>query len=237
MNKNLRMPNIGLIKKLWSIWSFFFLLTVVAACEKQIPQDEPEEQAIEMRLEDFDGYYWLSGEKVPLQKMDGKFYIMFYTANEDKLKDELGKVGIELEGEVEVKEYYSYSTDVLGFDVKKLSNYKKATVEGSYEQLRDVLSCTFHWAPYYRTIYGWEIWTENLFFVKLKPNTSYIQLKQLAEKNAVEIVGRDKFLTGWYELACFNLSKGNSHLMANLFYNSSLFEAATASFAGNGIIH
>ena len=64
------------------------LIMVILSCSK--PSDE-------FRAEDYDGYYWSEGKKILLQKIDSKFYAVFYSANEDKFRDELLKAGIELD--------------------------------------------------------------------------------------------------------------------------------------------
>ena len=221
---------------------FFYallLLTIVASSCKDSMREYSESKELRTRAYEATDFYWLNGEKIPLQRIDGKFYVMFYTANEEMLKAKLAQAGIELKDEVEVKERYLYSTDTTGYsvNVKKFTNYKKATVESSYEQLKAALSYTFHWAPYFRTVDGLEIWTENLFFVQLKPDTDLERLEQLAKENTVDIIGADRFLKGWYELACTNLSNGNAYEMAHLFYDSGLFTVTCTSFAGLGRLH
>ena len=81
---------------------------------------------------------------------------------------------------------------------------------------------------------GNEIGITNLFYVKLKSETNLSILKELAKENAVELIGADEFLQGCYYLACTNLSKRNALEMANLFYESGLFEFASPSLSGAG---
>ena len=68
--------------------------------------------------------------------------------------------------------------------------------------------------------------------VKLKPATTLKQLERLANKNSVEMMGAHKegYMKEWYYLACTNQSKGNSLIMANLLYESGLFEEAMPNF-------
>ncbi|MDR2968910.1 MAG: S8 family serine peptidase [Tannerellaceae bacterium] len=175
-------------------------------------------------------YYWYKGEKIFLQKMDEKSHVMFYSADEERFKGELTRTGIKLQYEEEWKEFYSYSCDLTGFGVKKFTDYKTATIEGRYEKATETLSSVLYWAPYYKTEDGGEIGITNLFLVLLKPKTDLAKLEELAKENSVEMLGADKDIPGWYYLACTNGSKGNSLEMANLFYETGLFEESNADF-------
>lgn len=60
------------------------------------------------------------------------------------------------------------------------------------------------------------------------------QLEELAKENAVTVTGADKFLEGWYYLACTNYLKGNALEMANFFYDSGMFTTSSPSWGNNG---
>lgn len=118
----------------------------------------------------------------------------------------------------------------------KFADLKVATIQGDYNKVSSVLSDAFYWTPYYKMENGNEIGITNLFYVKLKSETNLSMLKELAKENAVEVIGADEFLQGCYYLACTNLSKGNALEMANLFYESGLFEFASPSLSGAGSV-
>ena len=50
-------------------------------------------------------------------------------------------------------------------------------------------------------------------------------LQQFAEENKVTILGRNGYMRDWYTLSCTNESAGNALDMANIFYETGLFEA------------
>ncbi|MDH6356882.1 hypothetical protein [Parabacteroides sp. PF5-9] len=60
---------------------FFLLLIFASACSKE------NDDYLNKATDDSTDYYWCEGEKIPLQQMDGKFYIMYYTSNQEILKE------------------------------------------------------------------------------------------------------------------------------------------------------
>jgi len=210
----------------------FFILSIIAltACHNDLDRsNELQEMA------DYDNYYLYKGNKIPLQRMEGKFYVAFYPADETRFKEELAKAGGVLENEVAWKDnsFYSSSTDMTGFGAQKFTNFITAIVNGSYEQCATALSVALYWGPFYRTENEDEIGVTEMFTVILKPGTNLAQLEKLSKKNAVEMTGRDTIDSNWYHLACTHLSKGNALEMANLFYTSGLFEDAFPSMIMN----
>lgn len=186
---------------------------------------------------DNNSYYWFEGEKIPVQKITEKFYMVFYSANEEKLITELDAAEAAVTNVEEWHEYPSYGIDMTESASKLFFDYKTATIEDNYEKIKIALSSTLYYAPYYRRIDdGRELRLEFLFYVKLKSNTNWEQLEKLAKENAVEILGTDTSLKGWCYLACTNFSKGNALEMANLFYESGLFEYSSPSWGNNGEI-
>ena len=217
------------MRKLFSLISITFLIiTVITACNKD---------SDEFRVEDYDGYYWVEGKKIPIQKMNSKFYVVFYSADEEVFIAELLKSGIEFDNihsewyEFETHPYY----DNTSSGVRKYYNYKIATIEGNYENVAAALSYTIYWAPYYKIEEGDGAAPTEIFYVKMR--TTLAQLEKLANENFVEIMGADEYNRGWYFLACTNQSKGNSLQMANLFYESGLFEESAPGFFGRVIDH
>jgi hypothetical protein len=218
------------MKKLMSIVCALVLVTVVGtACDNDEPTFDKDSD-----LSQYDDYFWLGGEKIPLQKVDGKFQVTFYSCNEAKLEEVLTKVGATLtdvapEGDLS----FSLSSDYLSPVAAEIfTDYKTATIEGDYEKIAPALIFTIYWAPYYIIIYDdREVFVSFTFSVKFKPDTDLRQLEKLAEENSVLILGEDTWL-GTHLLACTNLSNGNALEMANLFYESGLFEYSDPSLSG-----
>ena len=226
------------MKKIVGLFGVLILMMIaIVACRKFIEEHSEQQgkenktRAMEFKATD---YYWYKGEKIPLQKMDEKFYVVFYPTDETRLKGPLVKSGRILEDEVEWKDnsFYLYATDMTGSGAQKFADFKTAIVNGSYEQCATTLSSALYWAPFYRMENGDEIGLTEMFSVVLKPETDLMQLEKLAEENAVEMIGRDK-RSSWYHLACTHLSKGNALEMANLFYESGLFEIAFPNITVN----
>lgn len=204
--------------------TLLLLLLFSTACES----DQPEWS---------DDYYWLSGEKKPVQRMTGKFYVAFNSGDEEKLTAELAKNGVSLTNVEEWLKKPSYGIDFTDAGLQLLQDYKTATIEADYGKIKSALSHTLKWSPYYKRMDdGRELRLEFLFYVQLKPNTNKAQLETLAKENAVIVIGADKFMDGWYYLTCTNSSKGNTLEMANFFYESGLFANASPSWGNNGSI-
>jgi hypothetical protein len=176
-------------------------------------------------------YYWLGNEKIPLQQMNDKFYVMYEPVNEGKLNAKLKNAGIMLAYMQEELDNSQF-TSIKNFNVKKFSGLKTATIEGDYEKIAPALSHAFYSAPYYKTDIG-EGRLTNRFSIALKNEADVKLLAELAKENSVEILGVSE-LDGWYELACTNLSAGNALEMANLFYETGQFESVGYDLGARG---
>jgi hypothetical protein len=169
-----------------------------------------------------DAYYWAGGEKVPLERIEGKFMVMFYSENEAQIMDELAKAGAKVSYVEPASQNHA---------AQRGGAYTRATVECEFEKIESALALTFYWDHYYRQTDGHEAWTDGKFIVGLRSADEYSSLKKMAEENGVEIVRKnDRYETHY--IACTNDSKGNAVEMANLFYESGLFEWASPNLAG-----
>jgi tetratricopeptide (TPR) repeat protein len=183
-----------------------------------------------------DEYYLFGERRIPVQRVDNKFYVLFRDLDEQQVEHKLTEAGITI---IALRSKY-HSHLITAFteddsDERDITDKKVAvTIEGNYEQAAHILSTALYWAPYYRTEDGHEMGLTELFTVVFKPNTTLAQLEKLAKENSVELIGRDRYehTLNWYRLVCTRLSKGNALEMANLFFDSGLFETAFPSFIG-----
>ena len=182
-----------------------------------------------------DNYYWQNDEKIPLEKIDGKYFLMFLTANEARFKAELAKVGAELLG---------WEDEMHGREKWGPGDYKTDAIEADPDKIKDALAFTFYWSPMYSVenpggLAGdggvIELGGSNVFYVQLKDGTNLSVLEKLARENSVEMLGPPEY--GWYKLACTNASKGNAIEMANFFYDTGLFESISYSALSYGILN
>jgi subtilisin family serine protease len=210
---------------------------VITACQDfmtEVPQPEAEKsyttRAVVFEATD---YYLFGERKIPIQKIDNKFYVLFRSAD-NKMESESMKAGVTLTIMREGRDYSHRVADMPNSTMRKFADTKIAAVEGSYEQVAPIFSSALYWAPYYRLEDGSEIGIAERFTVVLKPGTTLEQLEKLANENAVELLGKDRSerLSNWYHLVCTQLSKGNALEMANLFFDSGLFETAFPDFIG-----
>jgi hypothetical protein len=233
-------------------------MIVVASCGdlsndtlERTEKDEKTQQTMEFEATD---YYMRGEEKIPLQKMNNRYLVMVHAEDKDKLIAELAKANLKLiDKDVWVSTLYSnYGIELSPEPTKdEPVDLMTVTVEGGFEQIVKALSyIAIHYSSKYKTSDGLELWLTNRFAVKLKFEKGSVlpeeleacatkskNLEKLARENAVTIIGASEFLEGWYYLICTNLSKGNALEMANLFYESGLFEVSEPSFIGYGSIY
>ena len=70
----------------------------------------------------------------------------------------------------------------------------------------------------------------NLFYVKLKHESDFDKLKELADSTHVSILRKVKYTNSWYALQTNIQSKGNSLAISNLFWETGWFEAVDPGF-------
>lgn len=81
-------------------------------------------------------------------------------------------------------------------------------------------------APYFESEHNSKIGLSDYFYVKLKEDSDYSRLQDMAgEYNAV-VVGRNRFLPEWVTLRCTDASDQNAMDIANQLHESGLFETA-----------
>ena len=220
--------NINLLKTAVVV---FFLLGFVVSCSKTESDN----------LSDLPGSHpdflhtYIDGKKISLQRVDGKFYVAFFSKDEGILKTELSRAGLEQPWSPSAKwKDYSHLTDMTGFGAEKFVDFQTDIIWGKYQLAATALSHTFYWAPWYKMENGIEIVPSEIFTAILKPQTTLEHVEKLAKENHVEMIGWFKnFPSNWYLLTCTNYSVGNSFEMAVLFYESGLFEDVFADTIGS----
>jgi hypothetical protein len=208
------------MKKILSVLS----VLIIASCSDLSDLDgqgekSPEEN--EAQQVSYDNYYQYKGEKIPVQRVDGKFHVIFHSADSGKLESELARVGATLDS-VEMRSGYFPGGD--------FTNCRTATINGGYENMTIALSLARFWSPYYKYDNGAEMYLTGVFTGVMKPGTTLLQMEELARENSVKMIGIDKYIPSWYNFICTDLSAYNALEMANLFYDSGLFEDAFPDF-------
>ena len=210
------------------LYIIYILFFAVLGCKKQ--QDEPYDIDITLYSDYCWSYDYEAGEniKIPLQKIEGKYYIEFYSKDENRITEECISKGINLYNVGAISDWARYVAEgTEGPGANIFINLMAGFMEGSYEQCIEVLASVLYWSPFYATekvaAYG-EIKITSMFTVMFKSGTTLKQLEKLAKKNSVYMIGIYNLNSNRYVLACTNSSKGNALEMANLLYESGLFE-------------
>jgi len=112
---NIFFKKLTIMKTLFEKISILFLLTaILVACKGIHEQSLPiDEETIKTRASDFEAtdYYWCNGEKIPLQQIENKFYVLF-SADNKNLIGEIVSASIEFTRFEDVSEFNSYLHDM-----------------------------------------------------------------------------------------------------------------------------
>ncbi len=173
-------------------------------------------------------YYWYKGEKVPLLMAKQKKFILFEKEDEDQVISDFASNSWEVIQRKEV----NLTNALIPYNGTTGSESKKwAVIVGESDQISDstalqLSSNVLYVSSFFSSLSGDEAGLSHLFYVRLHKDEDIVKLEDMASKNNVEILGKDKFMPLWYTLACTRYSKGNALEMANSFYESGIFKAA-----------
>jgi len=230
------------MKRVFNTLCAVFLLAIALFAFNE-PVTEPtlqdSESLMKSRTQNFEAtdFYWYGDKKILLQKIEGKFYIEFYSKDEYKIREECARKDIKLYNVHAISDFAQWVVEgTEGPGAKVFTGIMNGWMEGANEQCAEVLSASLYWSPFYQyedLRYG-ETKIASMFTVVLKPGTTLQQIEELAAKNGVEMIGKARaaYASNWYRLACTIRSKGYSLEMANLFYEIGLFETAFPSLIG-----
>lgn len=180
-------------------------------------------------------YYWSGDRKVYLEKKLSKQYVTYLGENSNQIESFINTNGFKKQPNVFNQVNYSCITP-LKSQTKNKPNIKWEIIEGTdVKAIGDYNSSqVLYNSPYYiDTTTGNEIGISHLFYVKLKSKESENILIKMAEKYNVEIIGYNEYMPLWYTLSCTNESHGKALEIANIFYESKLFETAEPDIMAN----
>ncbi|MBA3899848.1 MAG: T9SS type A sorting domain-containing protein [Bacteroidetes bacterium] len=169
-------------------------------------------------------YYWYKNQKIELEKITNlKYLVVENISDTEELKL---KLDIPL----------AHGSEIQSFNVffglnpyQGIIPYELDFVILKQENI-DTISFTAHQDVLYEASFfkyqNYENGLSHLMYVKLEQAADTNLLDSMAIQNGVKILGNNKLMPLWYTLSCNKFSNGNTMEMANLFYESGLFEAA-----------
>ncbi|WP_299090758.1 S8 family serine peptidase [uncultured Bacteroides sp.] len=218
----------------------FCCLTVIAlfcGCNDSflIENDPTVEKSIQVEdgIMENTKYYWYEGEKIYLEEIPEKEYIVF------KKKDlqELSLLKSRSSSPISKEEFQELKLTGITLTDKAATEKDKVmwgiTESNTRSAIVGDIPAIIYRSPFYKSSLGEEIGISHLFYVKLKSEKDKEKLIELATINNVEIIGFNEFMPLWYTLSCDNESAGDALQMANEFYESGLFEFAEPDLIGN----
>jgi len=167
-------------------------------------------------------YYWYNGEKIALYPNEDKTFLLFDHQPEPEDIASLLDIESHKIGAIKKVELGASLISTNMRDSEK-ENFWTVVEAKDFDFLSPVIS--YH-APFFYSERGGELGLTNLFYVKLLKGEDVKILEKVAKDNGVRILGNNEFMPLWYTLSCDRNSKGNALEMANLFYESRLFEAS-----------
>lgn len=166
-------------------------------------------------------YYWADKEKIELSIIGNKKFILITDTELKKLPNDDVK-----------KEMKKLSPQDFP-KIERLDNLRWGIIDSKIIKQYNVN--TIYEADNYMTSLGKEVVLSHIFYVKLKREQDFHLLQKLAQKYNVLIFDKNEYMPLWYRLSCVDMSKGDALQIANIFYESGLFEASQPSFIEGNI--
>lgn len=168
-------------------------------------------------------YYWYKGQKVYLEKLNTKKFVVFDTYNDSiSLKEALHLNNSSI---IKFEKNNNISSNLNEYETDIPRRINWAVIEDDNFAEFNRVNVIYD-APFFMTSNNVEAGLSNLFYVKLNISDDIVILERLAKENNVEILGNNRFMPLWYTLLCTNNSTGNALSMANFFYETQLFSAS-----------
>ena len=219
------------MKKIATCISLIFLLTLAftLGCQDFIEKDQTtDKENLLTRSSNYEHYYWYKGEKVKLSIVENKKFILFKHTNETSIMDYLSNLSTK-----PIFEKVVLSSKIVSHP-KRITEDLMWTTISSQDRLSNEPDILYE-APYFLSEDGKELGLSHLFYVKLKSEEDLPLLEKTAESNVVEIIGNNEYMPLWYTLSCTKASKSNALDMANLFYETGLFDSSQPDLMSDDI--
>jgi len=172
-------------------------------------------------------YYWYKGQRRYLKTAsESEFVLINNLSSRSEIEESLRHQGIISVGVISTK---TFKKNLISSEEVM---YKWAIIDkNNVESLKvDSSKNILYTAPFFKSKKGIRIGISHLFYVKLRKGEDFSILQKIANESNVDILKQGKFMPLWYTLSCTKNSRGNSLEMANLFYETKLFEASEPNF-------
>jgi len=193
-----------------------------AMATNKLSENSQIETVITYRKYDGDNYYYYGGKKNFMrQRADKIFLHISPDASVEQIQAIINSdPSLRLAIRQNWEDYYHLGSLYLYLETKNGSRIPAVTLE-SFKKKEGVI-----YASYLSNVNPFVAIT-NEFLVKLKPETSYKQFQELMEKYPNILSVEEGFLYREYKLYVSKTSGLNTLQLANLFYETGLFEYAT----------
>lgn len=181
---------------------------------------------LSLNLHSQEFYYWYQNQKIPLEYVQNKKFILTDTLDEGKL---MQKINI------------NQSVKLNRTDSWNFLNYRKAVTaqkSWTYIQLREqdssILTKSDSLIEYigssYLTSSGIEVTISHLFYVDVFNLSDTILLDSFSKIFNVTLIGNNKYSPRLFTLSCSKHSVGNALEVANYFHETGLFNYSVPDF-------
>lgn len=210
-------------QKLYVILSSILLFALVIFISCNETESIVSNNKITARSSNLIDYYWYKGEKIPITKNAEKEYILIRAIDEQSILARSSGITI-----LQQPQTVTVSTKVRRKSKAATEDIKWVIIESTKNNASN--PNILYQTPSFISQSGEEMFLGHLFYVKLKSQDDLVKLEDLAESEHVEIIGNNEFMPLWYTLSCSKESTGNALELANLFYETGLFEASEPDF-------
>lgn len=176
-------------------------------------------------------FYYYQGEKITLKERPDKVLIKL-SKESDKAKF---LAFVESDGSIQIASKEKTKETIGSFVVLELKSNKaiSSSLIYSCKKSPDIISVNTMLEYKDGVLQGFT----DEFIVKLKPETSFDQLKKLAKETGCIIQHENEFVKNQYLVSVPKTSNSNSLLLANLFFETGLFEFSEPNFFRQNISH
>ena len=177
-------------------------------------------------------------KKITIEEIQDKAYVAYYPENEDKLRSELSKAGLDLKSGVWAEMFYGPAYNLTEEASGISPFYRKATVIGDYRKAKSAFSYSIGWSPYYKVVDKDALVSRNeiafgiCISAKLNDGVKESELLEFTKKYNIICVGEDTSLKGLYMLLVTNDSRESTLEISKKLVESGLCEYSDPDYLG-----
>lgn len=171
-------------------------------------------------------YYWDEDQKISLNRLEKKHYILFETAAQETVAKTLGLESSDISS-CNASGYISNGSDIVLSET-----YSFAIVTGLTDNELNNIAEIIYYAPYVTYNGPHDMGISNLLLVNLRHEKDLDILRAYAAANDAFFVNDSDLPRLWHTIFCTINSSGNAMELSNFLHETGRFVSAQPDFAG-----